>query len=353
MNEIELEAADLLRRILAEVPVIKNVSIERNVRGSGVEIDIVARVRAAGHRRTLVCEVKGNGQPRYVRMALLQLRNATSRLGDDAIPIFIAPYLSPVARALCVAERVCYLDFHGNARLVFDSVFIDRAVSDKPPAEQRSLRSIFSPKATQVLRVMLRDPRHAWRVSKLAEAAGVSLGHVSNVRKALLDHEWAGEVPEGVVLSDPDALLDAWRDIFVPSHGERMSFYTTLHGVGLEQAARGVLVDGAQDVSVVFASFSAARWLAPYARVGADFFYASEAGLRRLQEALQLSPVAQGENIFVTVPKYDGVFADCIEPAPGIVCTSAVQTYLDMGATGERGREAAQHLRRERLTWQM
>jgi len=340
-----------LRRFLLDVPVINIVSIENNVSDRGVEIDVVVRVRGAGRRRTLVCGVKGNGQPRHVRMALVQLRDATSRAGDGAIPIFIAPYLSPVARDLCRAERVGYLDFHGNARLVFDGVFIDRAVPGKPPAEQRNLRSIFSPKAAQVLRLMLRDPRRAWRVNKLAEAAGVSLGHASNVRKALLGREWAEEVPEGVVLGDPDALLDAWRDVYAPSRGERMGFYTTLHGVGLEDAARGVLQAGAGATSVVFASYSAARWLAPHVRAGADFFYTSEEGLPRLQEALHLSPVAQGENVFVTVPKYDGVFADCIEPAPGIVCTSAVQTYLDIGATGERGQEAAEHLRRERLTW--
>jgi hypothetical protein len=29
-----------------------------------------------------------------------------------------------------------------------------------------------------------------------------------------------------------------------------------------------------------------------------------------------------------------------------------VQTYLDLSASGERGAEAAEHLRRTRLTWQ-
>lgn len=40
-----------------------------------------------------------------------------------------------------------------------------------------------------------------------------------------------------------------------------------------------------------------------------------------------------------------------IEPAPGIICTSAVQTYLDLAQAGERGGEAAKHLRLERLDW--
>jgi hypothetical protein len=35
-----------------------------------------------------------------------------------------------------------------------------------------------------------------------------------------------------------------------------------------------------------------------------------------------------------------------------VVCTSPVQTYLDLAAAGERGQEAADHLRQERLQWQ-
>jgi hypothetical protein len=337
--------------LLQQVPAIELEALEREPDGPDGGADIVARVNAAGRRRTLLCEVKSNGQPRYVRMALLQLQNHVSRFGTDAIPILIAPYLSPEARVLCEESRVGFLDLYGNARLVFDGVFIDRAVPDKPPTEQRDLKSIFSPKAAQVLRVMLRDPRLEWRVANLAEAADVSLGHVSNVRKALLDREWAEAFSEGVALTDPDAVLDAWRDVYKPLRGECLRFYTTLHGAGLEEAARHALVAGKGERNAVFASFSAARWLAPYGRVGTDFFYADEAGLLRLEEALQPSSISKGENIVVTVLKDRGVFRDCIEPAPGIVCTSEVQTYLDLAAAGERGREAADHLRRNRLTW--
>ena len=53
----------------------------------------------------------------------------------------------------------------------------------------------------------------------------------------------------------------------------------------------------------------------------------------------------------MTVPKDIRLFRDTIEPAPGAVCTSAVQTYLDLWAAGERGQEAAEHLRQERLSW--
>lgn len=101
----------------------------------------------------------------------------------------------------------------------------------------------------------------------------------------------------------------------------------------------------------MFASFSAARWLAPYARTGSQYFYVDEAGLDALRNALKLSTTAKGENVVVTLPKDRGLFRDAVETASGFVCTSPVQTYLDLAAAGERGREAADHLRQERLTW--
>ena len=91
---------------------------------------------------------------------------------------------------------------------------MDRRVSDKPITERREFKSLFTPKSAQVLRVLLRDPKRTWRVMDLAEAAKVSLGHVSNVRTALLDREWAQVVPEGLRLSSPDALLDAWKSSY-------------------------------------------------------------------------------------------------------------------------------------------
>jgi hypothetical protein len=53
----------------------------------------------------------------------------------------------------------------------------------------------------------------------------------------------------------------------------------------------------------------------------------------------------------ISLPKDQGVLSDTVEPAPGAICTSPVQTYLDLSIAGERGEEAAQHLRQERMTW--
>ena len=351
MKEAEARAGEALREVLEKIPILQIEGIDAEVMSGDWEPDLIARLLVDGQPRLLICEYKSNGQPRYARSALLELRNYIVHRVPEATPVFIAPYISHAVRQLCEEKGVSYLDLEGNVRIAFGGVFIERMVADRPVAEQRELKSLFKPKSAQVLRAMLREPGRAWRVTELSEISGVSLGHVSNVRTGLIDREWACASDDGLVLTEPDALLDAWRESYTAPPGERLRFYTPLHGSALEDAARSALRADNSPGRAAFASFSAAQWLSPYARAGSHYFFADDEGLRKLQAALKLTLSSKGENVVVIVPKDLGLLADTVEPAPGAICTSPVQTYLDLSIAGERGAEAADHLRQERLSW--
>jgi hypothetical protein len=351
VKSMEARAAEALKAVLSQVPSIKLKGLESESQASDGQVDILARLSIGGKRHTLACEVKADGQPRHVRVALLQLRNYIAHLAGDATPVLIAPFLSSQAQALCREQGVSFLDLEGNVRLVFNGVYIERSVATRPAVERRELRSLFKPKSAQVLRAMLRDPAHAWRTAELAKGARVSLGHINNVKVGLLEREWGEVSDNGLFLSEPDMLLDAWRDAYEPPAGKRMGFYTALHGGAFDNSVRQVLSVESEKGQAVFASFSAAQWLAPYARTGTQYFYADEAGVQRLETALTLSSPSRGENIIVTITKDEGPFRSAVEPAPGAVCTDSIQTYLDLVVAGERGREAAEHLRHELLNW--
>lgn len=347
-------AAVALRALLAEVSLIEVEAIDEAPPGRGAQGggDLRVKVRTAGRPSyVLNCQWSPSGQPRQIRAALLEVRDSDHPTDPKTLPVVMAPYLSTDAQALCRDQGVGFLDLEGNARLVFDGVFIERRVATRPPVERRVLKGLFTAKAAQVLRVLLRDPVRAWRLADLAAAAQVSLGHASNVRKALLDREWARVVDDGLCLAEPQRLLDAWRDAYHPPAGRRESFYTSLHGRLLDEAILQVMSAAAGQARIALASFSAANWLAPYGRIALHSFYADEPGMERLRVGLALAPAAQGENLVVILPKEVGVFLDTLEPVPGLICTSPVQTYLDLSVAGERGREAAEHLRQERLSW--
>ena len=357
---VESAAVGAVRALLEHVPNIRIIGVLHELQlESGHQID--ARIDL-GHdecRYALLMEIKSNGAPRFARSAVYQLESCIAHLHRSEhrndtrqfIPMLVSPYLSPESRSICLDHNVAYLDLYGNAHLAFGPVYIERSVPDKPKSETRAQRSLFSPRAGAILRVLLRDPARAWRVTDLAEAANASLGHVSNVRKALLDREWVEIRDDGLVLVQPDALLKSWREIYRQPAGHHISGYTVLHGDQLRNRLSGSLNPGPQPPRAICSSNSAAEWIAPYVRGGTQSFYADEPGARILQEALQLTQAAQGANVILRIPKDETLFEDTVEPAPGIFCTNPVVTYLDLWNGNDRAREAADHLAATCFPW--
>jgi hypothetical protein len=67
-------------------------------------------------------------------------------------------------------------------------------------------------------------------------------------------------------------------------------------------------------------------------------------------EAVGLRPVSQGENVWLVVPRDEGVFYGA-ETIFGLRCVHPVQTWLDLSGHPERSKEAAEHLRAQRPAW--
>jgi len=360
MKETEIEAVEAVSALLERIPTLEIISVRREERVDPNKIiDGIIRIINAGREFAIAIEVKSRGQPRYVRSAIYQLRDYVSHMSnsefgsnvEQIVPVLVTPYLSIEARKICVENNINYLDLFGNARLAFGNVFIERSVAEKPKSETRSLRSVFSPKAAAILRIMLRNPKEAWRVTELAKQADVSLGHVSNVRKALLEREWIEEQDDGVVLTKPRELMETWRSNYRRPSGLRKTGYTHLHGKQLDQYLSEILGNQNYGPRAICSLYSAAKWISPYGRDGMNTFYADEEGAEYLEQRLDLSPTSKGANVAINIIKDDSIFTGAIEPAPGIYCTSPIQTYLDLWVGNDRDRESAQFLQEEHFPW--
>ena len=360
VKKLEDAAVDAVRDLLDHVPNLEIASVDHDPYvGHRYAIDARISLSHGGVNYALVIEVKSKGVPSLVRSAIYQLRDSVAYLqqandadgGRRLIPMLVSPYLSPASRAICTDHDVAYLDLFGNAHLAFDSVYIDRAVPDKPKSENRSLRSIFTPKAGAILRAILREPGRAWRVADLAEKANASLGHVSNVRKALLEREWIEKQEDGIVLIRPGAVLKTWRENYRRPVGHRITGYTHLHGKQLDKRLSRDLNPYPRRPRAIYSLNSAAQWLAPFGRDGTQSFYADEPGVELLKKQLALTPATKGANVVLRIPTDEGLFDDAIEPAPGVFCTSPVITYLDLWNGNDRDREAAGHLAGKLFPW--
>jgi hypothetical protein len=120
MDEMEARATEALRALLGEVSVIKLKGIRREAKGA-----VLAHVDVLGHSHTLACEVKSNAGPENLRNVLRELHEETAHM-RDAVPVLIAPYLSPEAQAMCKENHAGFLDLEGNARLALGEVFIGK-----------------------------------------------------------------------------------------------------------------------------------------------------------------------------------------------------------------------------------
>ena len=362
LKSLQITALRAISELLNQIPNVQVESVAHQYEiGRNVQIGGYIGFNHGGVSYGLLVETKSDGAPRFARSGVFQLKGYAAHLSQSSrgsgtigqrwIPILVSPYLSPESRALCRDHDVAYLDLVGNSRLAFDNVYIDRTVATKPKSETRSLRSIFTPKAGAILRVMLRNPKHAWRVAELAERANASLGHVSNVRKVLLNREWVEKQNAGVVLTRPATIMKTWRKNYRLPKCEHICGYTCLHGNELEKRLSGVLNPYLPQPLVIYSLQSAALWLAPYARVATCSFYADKSGLQRLEQALDLKRVARGASVVVRVLANATLFENAIEPKPGVFCADPVITYLDLWNGSDRDREAADHLAKEFFPW--
>jgi hypothetical protein len=350
--EVESEWPNQLRHLLAPVELISELAID-NTRRLNQNHDGEASFVISEESHRLLIECKSSGQPRHVREAMHQLTPNVAKARELTRGLVIAPFISPASRALLAEGNVGWLDWAGNARIVFPRFHLEIDRTDRDPfASKREQRSLFFPKSARLLKLLLHKPQLSWKVAELGVRAGVSVGQVSNVRRALIEREWAhAETTEGFRLTQPKALLDSWRDAGAHAPSLVLRGHTLKHGAALENAIQAVFTDPSMqgDSRVLLASHSVARRAAPYARIAGEFFYATEVGIALLKRRLEIVPTDKGENITIYRPSDEGLWQETMPLPPFLEGTGPIQTYLDLLSTGERGREAAEHWRAERI----
>ncbi|MGH9895191.1 MAG: hypothetical protein ACREA0_25055, partial [bacterium] len=146
----------------------------------GQTADLVMKFKMGDKPHTLAIGVTSLGQPRQIREAVTRLLEIRKEM-PEAYPVAVSPYISPQSASLLKRSGLGYLDLSGNCYLSFENVLIEKEGKPNLRPSTRPLKSLFAPRATRVVRVILVDPQHAWRLEELAKAADVSLGHAHNV----------------------------------------------------------------------------------------------------------------------------------------------------------------------------
>ena len=338
-KELEKRAEEALKTCLSKIPFLRIEKIKKEADQNGRRPDLLITLRLPDGKMDLIVELKRSGQPRLARDAVNQLLRYRDRF-PGAYGIFVAPYISIRAAEICANSNIGYVDLAGNCRLSFGQVHIEKEGKPNPFAQKRDLRSLYSPKAERVLRVLLNNPKKAWKTAELAKEANVSFGQVSNVKKLLNDREWIRTKTVGFVLVEPKELLNEWTENY-SFRRNRVEDYYSLKNVAEIEAD---LAEACISKRLVYAltGFSGAARLAPVVRYQRVFAYVEERE-EDLSAFLDLKRVTSGANLSLLYPYDDGVFygARALE---GVKIASPVQIYLDVTSFRGRGEEAAYQL---------
>lgn len=337
INNLEQKAVRALEACFEDIPFVELEKDSYQPTKSDDLYDFIISAIIDGEPQGFVIEVKKNGEPRYARQAANQLLRFT-RERQDIYGVLIAPYISPQSTEICIRSGIGYVDFAGNCHLSFGKIFIQKEGKSNPYSEKRYLRSLYSPKAERILRVLLVNGPKEWKTEELAEEADVSIGLVAKVKDLLLDREWINTQTIGFSLTEPFAILEEWSSNYKFSKNEFYDFYTMLDVSDIEYR-----LGEASDklgIQVGLTGFSGAARFAPMVRYPRAMAYVN-ADLEPLVEMLELKPVSSGSNLSLMKPYDEGVFYQS-QDMNEVPVISPIQIYLDLRNLRGRGEEAAQ-----------
>lgn len=331
----------MLRDAILRTQVWQVHSVLRNIQIGTKRLDAVCRLVSAGGERSLLIAYKRSGYPGTIRATASMLRSLRRASGNaDAMCVFAAPYVSSDGLDVCAEEEIACIDEAGNLLLPLPGAYVEIRGRGNAHPEKRELRSLFSPKSSRILRIMLAQPDRQWQVQELARTAGVSAGLVSRLKSPLREEDLIVDVEGRLVLRSASRMLSLWSSRYSYRRNARKEYFTLDDAATFEQRiARWC--EGA-DVRHAFGLFSAADRLAPHVRMNKSFAFVDEEPARVAAE-LDLKPVSSGANVMLLRPFDIGVFFDSIVIS-GLRVTSDIQTYLDLRSHRGRGEEAAEFL---------
>jgi DNA-binding HxlR family transcriptional regulator len=306
-----------------------------------------------GHQIRVLGEVEAVGQPWAIRAAIHRLSEHRTQ-NPEHLPLLVSELIGPRGRALCKQHTIAYVDLLGNSYLEWAGLYIDKARDGTSPRTPKRARSLFSDKASLVIRAALDDPGRPLQVREVARELGLSPAWVSQVLRRLISAGYAARVGDGTVISRPLDLLADWAESYrFMSRNDSRSYFC--EAPTPQQVIARVASLRADAVGTYALTLHAgASLVAPFAEFHEVHIYVDPYHMREEIEsqwtkALGLRPVEAGGNLYLAWPYYkEGAFYGKRQ-INGVWVASDVQLYVDLYNYPMRGREQAEYLLRNRL----
>lgn len=333
----EAEALRILRQIPGLSVVAEPAAPERG---------IDAIVRFAGNGTPVAVEFKrrANAATAWQLAHLAQARPETPLL-------LIAGETTAEARAILEEQGIAVVDGLGNAHIELPGLLFHLEGRGRPRGVGATpTRTRLRGKAGIVAQALLLHAERTWHVKELAGEAQVSPALAHRVVTRLEG--------EGIVAADgtgpnrvrrvtnPTALLDLWAEESVERLTRTLAYLLAQTPQQLIKELGGNLGRGGIDYALTGAA--AGSLVAPFitAVPVVDVWVKATAAPEELCEAAGADAVAEGQNVVFIQAKDDAPLA-FREEIRGLWVANRFRLYADLRRDPRRGREQADHLRRE------
>lgn len=332
--------ADALR-VLLGIPGLKVIA-----KPGGADRGVDAVLYFANQRAPLAVEFK----QRFNAATAWQLVHR-AKVRPDTPLLLIAGETTAEARAILKEHGIAGIDGLGNAHMELPGLLLHLEGRRRP----KRLAGAPTPtrlrgKAGVVAQALLLRPDRAWHVRDLASEAQVapSLAHRVLAR---LEHEaivtTEGSGPHRVRrVTNPTALLDLWAE-------EHIEHATRTLGHLLAQTPRQLITQLATNldhagIDYALTGSAGASIVAPFVTAipVVDVWVTATASPEELRQGSRADLVTDGQNVAFLQAKDDTPLA-FRERAGGLWVTNRFRLYADLRREPRRGREQADHLRRE------
>lgn len=264
----------------------------------------------------------------------------TARCGNEKdYTIIMAPYISEASAKLCKDSGMGYCDYSGNCLICYHTLYIsNQGNPNKYPAEYKP-KSVFNPSAqitSRILRELLSDVSKIWKIKKLSEKVGCSIGMTSHIKTFLCEQNWAIMDSNGLRLTDPKSLLEEWSKNY--SVDNMISCYTLESIPVFEDRCFRAYQEG---IRLCMTGFSGGVRYAPVVRYSKAHVWIQHQDVPAFLKMTGCKEVDSGANVVLYLALGEDVFVDSRE-IRGSCVASPVQVFLDCMQIKGRGEEMAE-----------
>ncbi|MBI4430959.1 MAG: hypothetical protein HY587_04530 [Candidatus Omnitrophica bacterium] len=214
------------------------------------------------------------------------------------------------------------------------------------------MKSIFSDKASLVLREMLRCPDREWVVRDFEKELGVGRGWAAKVlallrEKGYLKGEARGRTASAI-LRNREELIQEWVHDYDFALNKTHIYYTS--DAGLLSKIKNFFNSQDKEKAYALTLHTGANRITNFVRTSNIYLYLNPEDFKRvsldLRQAFDLKELKKGGNVCLIEPYYKKSVFFGSQKIKGYPVVSNLQLYLDLYHFQERGREHAEYLER-------